>query len=189
MKHNPLNRAALLAAVVGLACLGLSVGGALAPMAILPKLDLPLMLGLSLIALTLDGYLGAGSKLSWPALLANAALGGIAFGLLPWCAGAAGGNPCLGAGSGGRGRVRNGLPALYCRAGAHRHRAQSPPGPRRRRSDAVPGGTVPERAVVKRLRQYGTGSLTPWSGPGIPPRRAHRCKDFSARLCPDIKLP
>ena len=93
MKHNPLNRAALLAAVVGLACLGLSVGGALAPMAILPKLDLPLMLGLSLIALTLDGYLGAGSKLSWPALLANAALGGIAFGLLPWCAGAAGGTP------------------------------------------------------------------------------------------------
>ena len=93
MKHNPLNRAVLLAAVVGLACLGLSVGGALAPMAILPKLDLPLMLGLSLIALTLDGYLGAGSKLSWPALLANAALGGIAFGLLPWCAGAAGGTP------------------------------------------------------------------------------------------------
>lgn len=93
MKHNPLNRAALLAAVVGLACLGLSVGGALAPMAILPKLDLPLMLGLSLIALTLDGYLGAGSKLSWPALLANAALGGIAFGLLPWYAGAAGGTP------------------------------------------------------------------------------------------------
>ena len=41
MKHNPLNRAVLLAAVVGLACLGLSVGGALAPWPSCPSWTCP----------------------------------------------------------------------------------------------------------------------------------------------------
>lgn len=90
MKHNPLKRSALLAIVVGVACLALTLVGALAPLAIRPKLDLVMILGLSLIALTLDAYLGAPSQPSWPALLANTALGGITFGLLPWCAGVAG---------------------------------------------------------------------------------------------------
>lgn len=94
MKHNPLKRSALLAAVVGLACLGLAVAGALAPMAVLPKLDLPLMLGLSAIVLTLDVYTGR-PGLSWPALLVNAVLGGAVFALLPWCAGVTGGVPVL----------------------------------------------------------------------------------------------
>lgn len=94
MKHNPLKRSALLAAVVGLACLGLAVAGALAPMAVLPKLDLPLMLGLSAIVLTLDAYTGR-PGLSWPALLVNAVLGGAVFALLPWCAGVTGGVPVL----------------------------------------------------------------------------------------------
>lgn len=93
MKHNPLKRSALLAVVVGAACLALALAGALAPMAIRPKFDLVMILGLSLVALTLDAYLGASSRLSWPALLANTALGGIAFGLLPWCAGVAGTAP------------------------------------------------------------------------------------------------
>ncbi len=94
MKQNPLKRAALLAAVVGLTCLGLGLAGALAPMAVLPKLDLPLMLGLSLIALTLDAYWNR-TELSWPALAANTVLGGAVFALLPWCAGVAGGVPAL----------------------------------------------------------------------------------------------
>lgn len=92
MKANPLKQSALLALVVGLSCLILAVAGALAPMAILPKLDLPAMLALSLIALTLDAY-WAPPKLCWPALLANTALGGVSFALLPWCAGTAGGTP------------------------------------------------------------------------------------------------
>ena len=54
MKANPLKQSALLAVVVGLFCLILALAGALAPMAILPKLDLPAMLALTLIALTLD---------------------------------------------------------------------------------------------------------------------------------------
>ena len=92
MKHNPLKRAALLAIVVGLYCLGVTLVGTLAPMAILPKLDLPMMLGLSAIALALDAYWSA-PKLNWPALLANTVLGGAVFALLPWCAGLAGAVP------------------------------------------------------------------------------------------------
>lgn len=89
MKANPLKQSALLAVVVGLFCLILALAGALAPMAILPKLDLPAMLALTLIALTLDAYWSA-PKLCWPALLSNAALGGVVFAVLPWCAGVAG---------------------------------------------------------------------------------------------------
>lgn len=92
MKHNPLKRAALLAIVVGLYCLGVTLVGTLAPMAILPKLDLPMMLGLSAIALALDAYWSA-PKPNWPALLANTVLGGAVFALLPWCAGLAGAVP------------------------------------------------------------------------------------------------
>ena len=84
--------AALLAVVVGLACLGLAVTGAMAPMAVLPKLDLPLMLGLSAIALALDAYTGR-PGLSWPGLLVNTVLGGAVFALLPWCAGLPAGVP------------------------------------------------------------------------------------------------
>lgn len=90
---NPLKCSALLALVVGAACLALALTGALDPMTIRPRFDLVMILGLSLITLTLDAYLGARSKLSWPVLLANTALGGIAFGLLPWCAGVAGATP------------------------------------------------------------------------------------------------
>lgn len=89
MRHNPLKRSALLAIVVGAACLALALAGALAPLAIRPRFDLVMILGLSLIALTLDAYWNPPS-LSWPALLANAALGGVVFALLPWCAGVAG---------------------------------------------------------------------------------------------------
>lgn len=92
MKANPLKQSALLAVVVGLFCLVLALAGALAPMAILPKLDLPAMLALTLIALTLDAYWSA-PKLRWSALLANTALGGVSFALLPWCAGTAGTAP------------------------------------------------------------------------------------------------
>ena len=61
-------------------------------MAVLPKLDLPLMLGLSAIALALDAYTGR-PGLSWPGLLVNTVLGGAVFALLPWCAGLPAGVP------------------------------------------------------------------------------------------------
>ena len=54
MKHNPLKRSVALSAVVGLACLGLMLAGTLAPMAILPKLDLTMMLALSVTALAVN---------------------------------------------------------------------------------------------------------------------------------------
>ena len=126
MKANPLKQSALLAVVVGLFCLILALAGALAPMAILPKLDLPAMLALTLIALTLDAYWSA-PKLCWPALLSNAALG---------------------AGAGRRGSVRRDHAALPRGHGAHRHRAQSAPGPRGHRFDAVPGRAVLERPAL-----------------------------------------
>ena len=119
MRHNPLKRSALLAVVVGLACLGLAVTGAMAPMAVLPKLDLPLMLGLSAIALALDAYTGR-PGLSWPGLLVNTVLGGAVFALLR---GAAGGRSPVDAGAGRGGGVWAVRPAVYRRAGAHRHRA------------------------------------------------------------------
>ena len=56
-------------------------------MAILPKLDLTMMLALSVTALAVDAYWSPERKLSWPALAANTVLGGAAFALLPWCAG------------------------------------------------------------------------------------------------------
>ena len=86
MKHNPLKRSVLLTLVVGAACLAWALAAITAPMAIRPRFDLVMILALSLIALTLDAYLDPQSRLSWPALLANTVLGGVAFGLLPWCA-------------------------------------------------------------------------------------------------------
>ena len=90
MKHNPLKRSVLLTLVVGAACLAWALAAITAPMAIRPRFDLVMILALSLIALTLDAYLDPQSRLSWPALLANTVLGGVAFGLLAWCAGVAG---------------------------------------------------------------------------------------------------
>ena len=114
MKANPLKQSVLLAAVVGLFCLALAAAGALAPMAVLPKLDLPAMLALALAALTLDAYWSA-PKLCWSALLANAALGGVSFALLPWCAGVSGGVPVLTMGLAG-GAVCGAASLLYTAA-------------------------------------------------------------------------
>ena len=109
MKANPLKQSVLLAAVVGLFCLALAAAGALAPMAVLPKLDLPAMLALALAALW------SAPKLCWSALLANAALGGVSFALLPWCAGVSGGVPVLTMGLAG-GAVFGAASLLYTAA-------------------------------------------------------------------------
>ena len=84
LKRNPLKLNFLLALVVGIVCLVMSLGSALAPQAIMPKLDLPMMLALSLIALTLDAYWSAVAVRPW---FWTVMLGAVTFTLLPWCAG------------------------------------------------------------------------------------------------------
>lgn len=58
------------------------------PAVILPPVDIPLLLGVSLIALLLDHRFAPGAQRSWAALALLAAL---TFGLLPLCAGIADG--------------------------------------------------------------------------------------------------
>lgn len=77
----------LLAAVVGLACLTAVLLGAFAPAVVLPKLDVPLLALLSLAPLALEAYLAPGARRVWAVEIP---LAGIAFALLPWCAGLAG---------------------------------------------------------------------------------------------------
>ena len=88
MKQNPLRLNVILAAVTGVVCLALSLGSVLAPNAIMPRFDLVMMLLVSLIALTIDAYWGAGLPRSW---FWTVALGAATFTLLPWCAGVTGG--------------------------------------------------------------------------------------------------
>lgn len=88
MKRNPLKLNVILAAVVGIACLVLALGAALAPQAIMPRFDLVMMLALSLIALTIDAYWGPDCPRSW---FWTVVLGAATFTVLPWCAGVTGG--------------------------------------------------------------------------------------------------
>lgn len=88
MREHPLKLNIILAAVAGAVCLALSLGGALAPGAIMPRFDLVMMLSISLIALTIDAYWRPRRPRPW---FWTAALGTAVFTLLPWCAGVAGG--------------------------------------------------------------------------------------------------
>lgn len=88
LNENPLKLNFLLALVVGICCLVLALGSALAPNAIMPRLDLTMMLALSLIALTIDNYWGPARPRSW---FWTVALGAVTFTVLPWCAGVTGG--------------------------------------------------------------------------------------------------
>lgn len=90
MKKNALKLNVLLAAAVGVACLVLMLAETLAPMAIMPRFDLTMMLGLSLAALTVEAYWEPGQRYPWPIATV---LGGVTFALLPWCAGVAGAVP------------------------------------------------------------------------------------------------
>ena len=62
------------------------------PAAILPAMDIPLLLGVSLIALLLEHWIAPQANRSWAVLVLLAAL---TFGLLPLCAGFAGTAPAL----------------------------------------------------------------------------------------------
>ena len=82
----------LLTMVVGLVCLVVLLVRAFAPAVVLPKLGLPLLVLLSLVALVMEGYLSPGAGRPWIALVL---LGGVTLALLPWCAGWATGEGLL----------------------------------------------------------------------------------------------
>ena len=84
-KRYVLNTA--LAAILGIALLVCVFIRTFAPAVILPKLDIPNMVLLSLVALLLDHYLASGAKRCY---LCSAVLAALTFGLLPFASGFAG---------------------------------------------------------------------------------------------------
>ena len=83
MKNKMYTLNTLLAAVVGVALLACVIVRAVAPMIILPELDIPNMVLLSLIALVLDHYIAPGAKRCYICIPVLAAA---TFGLLPFAA-------------------------------------------------------------------------------------------------------
>ena len=81
-----------LAVALGIALAACVIARTVNPMGVLPKLDIPAMVLLSLVALLADHYLAKGEKQFCPCLAAPAAL---TFGLLPWAAGFATGMEAL----------------------------------------------------------------------------------------------
>jgi hypothetical protein len=83
MKNKLYTLNTLLAAVVGAALLACVIVRTVAPMIILPELDIPNMVLLSLIALVLDHYIAPGAKRCYICIPVFSA---ITFGLLPFAA-------------------------------------------------------------------------------------------------------
>ena len=83
MKNKMYTLNTLLAAVVGAAMLACVIVRAVAPMIIMPELDIPTLVALSLVALLLDHYIAPGAKRCY---ICIPLLGAITFGLLPFAA-------------------------------------------------------------------------------------------------------
>jgi len=83
MKKNTYLLNTLLAAVLGLACLAAMLVKVFAPRMILPELDVPNMVLLSLAALIVDHYVAPGAKRCYICIPLFAA---VTFGLLPFAA-------------------------------------------------------------------------------------------------------
>ena len=83
MKNKLYTLNTLLAAVIGVALLACVIVRTVAPMIILPELDIPNMVLLSLIALVLDHYIAPGAKRCYICIPVMAA---VTFGLLPFAA-------------------------------------------------------------------------------------------------------
>lgn len=81
-KHYLLNT--LLAAVLGIALVVCVLLRTYMSAVILPKLDIPAMVLLTLAALVLNHYMAPDSR---RCLVCSAVLAAVTFGLLPWCAG------------------------------------------------------------------------------------------------------
>lgn len=83
MRNNKFFLPTALAVVLFLALLVCVVIRTFAPAVILPDLDIPGMVLISLAALLADHYLAAGAKRCW---VCTAVFSALAFGLLPWAA-------------------------------------------------------------------------------------------------------
>lgn len=81
-----------LIAVLFVAALAASLVRAFAPIVIIPALNVPNMVALSLVALLADHYLAPGAKRCYICIPVFSAL---AFGLIPWAAAFASGNEAL----------------------------------------------------------------------------------------------
>ena len=84
MKNKTYILNTLLAAVLGLALLTAQLVRAFAPLVIIPALDVPNLVLLSLIVLVLDHYVASGADRCYICIPVFSAL---TFGLLPWAAG------------------------------------------------------------------------------------------------------
>ena len=83
MKKNTYILNTILAAVLGLSLLVCVFVRAFAPNIILPPLNVPNMVLISLVALIADHYMAPGAKRCWVCI---PVLGAVSFGLLPWAA-------------------------------------------------------------------------------------------------------
>ena len=83
---------ALLAAVLGVALLVCILVRTFAPNVIIPELNVPNMVLLSLLALVAEHYIAPGAKRCWAC---TAVLAAVTFGLLPWAACFVGGAQAL----------------------------------------------------------------------------------------------
>lgn len=84
MKQNPFFVNTLLAIITGIICLAELLIQMLAPSSLLPTFDLPMLAAISLLALTVERYIGGSTQRQWlPTIL----LGGITLTALPLCVG------------------------------------------------------------------------------------------------------
>ena len=92
MKKNPYFLNTVLALVVLIACAVCALVRTFLPAAVLPRLDIPNMGALALVALLVDHYAAKGAKRCYICIPVFSAL---SFGLLPFCAGFATGMEAL----------------------------------------------------------------------------------------------
>lgn len=83
MKEKTYTLNTILTAVLGLGLLAAILVRTFAPIVIIPSLNIPNMVALSLVALLLDHYIAPGAKRCYICIPVFAAL---AFGILPWMA-------------------------------------------------------------------------------------------------------
>ena len=92
MKQNHYFLNTILAVVLGIACVIAVLARAFTPAALIPHLDIPNVMALSLMALLIDHYVAKDAKRCYICIPVFSA---ITFGLLPFCAGFASGLEAL----------------------------------------------------------------------------------------------
>lgn len=87
MKKQPYFGSIVLSILLGLFCIVNLLSGIFAPLASMPKLEIPMILLLSALAKVIQGCVQDSLKTG----MADVLIGTAAFALLPWCAGLTGG--------------------------------------------------------------------------------------------------